>query len=331
MRPPSLTRRSAVVLLAAPFVARPARAAPTRWVFYTSQIRGSVGAKGWQTMVERVKAGSDGGFEITLATAGRLGVDANAISAAVTAGSLVLGDDAYYGQFFPAAGVARLPLIAPDRTAFNRGLRAMKTFLSAAYDARDAVFLAQSFAPPVHAFSSLRFDNYAGLAGRRIRAVSPEQGDFIRRLGAIPLALPTASVPRALTSRELDTVFATAAGGGSLWAKQLKGGYANGLHHTDSVLIAAKSAFEALPGALRDLLLHEADTAARAITDAQFAEEEAAIRRLAGEGVELAEQQSDDVRAMTAKMQIMWDDWARVRGPQAQDLLFAYRRALDVQ
>jgi TRAP-type C4-dicarboxylate transport system substrate-binding protein len=308
--PVRLPRRTALALggaaLALPFLTRSARAEPIRWILYTVHVRGSAGAAAWQRMADRIKAGSQGALEIAIVTAGRLGVDVNAISQAVISGAVMLGDDSYYAQLIVAGGVPRLPLLVPNRLAFTRGAKAMRTYLKATYDVRNGVLLGYTFTPRLRTWSKLKFDSFAGLANRRIRATSPEQGEFVRLLAfADPPATP--------------------------WRALLKAGYEGGPNHLDSVLVANKTAFQALPKPLQDLLVQEAAQAETDVMDALFGREDAAIRKLADDGLELAEAQTVDTQTMTQRMTVMWDEWTRVRGREAQDLLFAFRGAMETE
>lgn len=328
-----LPRRTALALgataLATPWLIRPAKAAATNWVFYSTQPRGSVGAGVWQSFTDAVRTATSGALDITLITAGRIGIDANAITPAITAGSIAMGDDSFYAQTIIPGGIPRLPLLVPDRASFQRGAKAMKTYLGPVYDARNAVLLGYTFTPRLRTWGRVRFDSFAGLASRRIRAISAEQGEFIRRLGAIPVTLPAATVGRALEKGEMDAVFAFANGGASAWRKSLVAAYAGGPHHFDAVLIANKPAFQALPSSLRDILVQEVARAEAAYIDALYSAEDAALAKLAADGLELAEQQTDDIRIVADKMALMWNDWTRVRGAECQDLLLAFRRAME--
>lgn len=315
--------------LAAPFIARPARAAPTSWVLYTSRQRTSPALPVLEEMAAAIKTASSGALEITVVTAGRMPVDANAITPAVTAGALTMGEDSFYAQTIVPGGVPRLPMLVPDRAAFRRGTTAIRKFLNAAYDARNAVLLAYTFTPKLRTWSSFKFDSYAGLNNRRVRATSPEQGEFIRRLGAIPVTIPTADVARAIGAGEVEALFSFATTGGTAWHKLLKSGYENGPHHYDAVLIANKSAFRTLPAPLQTIVADAAAKAELRIMDALFDHEDKALRKLADDGLELQEQQNEDVNAVTSRLSAMWDEWTRVRGRESQDLLYAFKRAME--
>jgi TRAP-type C4-dicarboxylate transport system substrate-binding protein len=332
---PTLRRRAALALggaaLSIPLIARPARAAVTSWVFYTVAQRGTPGAGVWQAMAARVKTATEGALDISVVTAGRIGVDANAITPAITSGALTMGHDSYYAQVLIAGGIPRLPMLVPDLASLRRGSKAMRAYLTPAYDARGAVLLGYTYTPKLRSYARLPVDNFAGMANRRIRSTSPEQAEFIRRLGAAPVTMPTADIPRALAAGEVDVVFTFAATGGTLWRKGLKSGYAAGPHHYDSVIIANKAAFQALAKPLRDVLVRETATAETEYTQTLVAREDEALRRLADDGLELGEQQTDDVSTITARVTGLWDEWTRVRGQETQDLLFAFRRAMEAQ
>ncbi len=330
-----LPRRAAVALggaaLALPFIARPARADVVRWTFYTAAPQGSPGAEIWQNMASRISVATLGAVEIAVATAGRVGVDVNAISQAVTAGQLAMGDDSYYAQFIVAGGVPRLPLLIPNRDAYKRGTKALRTYLKNAYDARNGVFLAYTYTPRLRTWSSRSFDSFAGLLNRRIRVTTPEQGEFTRRLGGIPISVPTADLLRSLQSGHVDTIYGFANPTATLFRTLLKYAYAGGPNHMDSVIIAHKPTFQALPKRTQDLIIQECATAEQALINTVFDKEDESIRFLADNGLDLAEQQTVDVQTMTQRMAVMWDDWTRVRGKEAQDLLFAFRRAMEAE
>jgi TRAP-type C4-dicarboxylate transport system substrate-binding protein len=250
------------------------------------------------------------------------------MTSAVSNNVVQLGDDLYHGSAVAAAGIPRLPMLIPDRTAFLRGTRVVRAFLAPLLAARNTVLLGHYGHPRMLTWSRLPFETLLGVAGHRIRSLNAEHGEFIRRLAAAPVAAITGDVAGALDKTNIDTVFSTAVNVRQ-WRPKIRFAYASGPNQLDAILHANKGAFAALPKPMRDALSDAASTTAAWIMDTMQAEEEAALKVLAGDGLTPAEIQTTDIQTVTQKCASLWDEWSRVRGRETQDLLFAFRRAVD--
>jgi TRAP-type C4-dicarboxylate transport system substrate-binding protein len=330
--PLPLRRRTALALagsaLAAPWIGGTARAAGITWNAYTYQYPGSAGVRGLTRLAEQMTTSTGGAFTLMVNSAGRLGVDVNAMTQAIANNVVQLGDDAYHGLVIAAAGIPRLPMLVANREAFLKGSRVVRTFLAPLMAARNSVLLGHYGHPRMLTWSRLPFETLLGVSGHRIRSLTAEHGEFIRRLGGAPVAVVTGDVAAALTKTNIDTIFSTAVNARQ-WRAKLRFAYASGPNHLDAVLHANKDAFAALPRTTQDALSDAATQTAGWIMDTLYAEEEAALKALSGDGLTPAETQTTDVQTVTQKCASIWDEWSRVRGRETQDLLFAFRRAVD--
>lgn len=324
-----LTRRGALGgALAAPWIGGQARAAGAEWVAYTYQLKDSAGERALQRISRTVGEATKGALTLKIHTAGRLGIDVNAMTAAVGGNTVQFGDDLYHGQVIAAAGVPRLPMLVPNPEAFARGAKAIRSFLDAAFTARGIVLLGHYWHPRMLTWSRLPFESLLGVAGHRIRSLTAEHGEFIRRLSGVPVQALTGDVAAAIDKTNIDTIFATG-GSARMWRRRLRAGYASGPNHLDAVLTANRGAYNALPRASQEALMEASADASAWLVQTLQAEEDAVLAELAGAGLTAAEQQTSDIQAVTQKAASVWDEWARVRGRETQDLLLAFRRAMD--
>ena len=107
--------------------------------------------------------------------------------------------------------------------------------------------LGQYLYPFQVAYSRNKLTSLADFKGQKIRVTSPEQGEFIKRLGAVPVTLGAPEVPSALDRGVVDGVLTANTGGGNTWKDLLKFNYRLGINYFNSVVIANKDRFAKLP------------------------------------------------------------------------------------
>ena len=161
-----------------------------------------------------------------------------------------------------------------------------------------------------------------------MRVTSPEQGEFVRRFGGLPVTVSTSEVPSALDRGVVDGVFTAASGGGKLWKDLLKAQYAIGTNYFDAVLIANKEAFDKLPPDTQKLLRARAVEAGTWINaEAQRDEGEVSVK-LVAEGIVMTPVKESDVEEGRKRLAPYWDEWAKAKGPEAVAVLAKIRAAI---
>ena len=158
-----------------------------------------------------------------------------------------MGDDGYFTGNVPIAGILRLPMLIRTREEYAKAAAVVDPYLEAAFGKKGLVVLGQYLYPFQVAYSRNKLTSLADFKGQKIRVTSPEQGEFIKRLGAVPVTLGAPEVPSALDRGVVDGVLTANTGGGNTWKDLLKFNYRLGVNYFNSVVIANKDRFAKLP------------------------------------------------------------------------------------
>ena len=119
----------------------------------------------------------------------------------------------------------------------------MAPYLEKAFEKKGVIVLGQYLYPFQVGFSSKKLTSLADIKGQKIRVTSPEQGEFIKRLGGVPVTLGAPEVPSALDRGVVDGVLTASTGGGNVWKDLLKFNYRLGINYFNSVFIVNKERF----------------------------------------------------------------------------------------
>ncbi|WGR96201.1 TRAP transporter substrate-binding protein DctP [Bradyrhizobium sp. ISRA435] len=188
--------------------------------------------------------------------------------------------------------------------------------------------LGQYLYPYQVAFSSKKLTSIADIKGQKIRVTSPEQGEFIKRLGGIPVTLGAPEVPSALDRSIVDGVLTANTGGGNTWRDLLKFNYRLGINYFNSVIIVNKDRFSKLSPEVQAKVRKAVTDNMPLITKAMADEEDSLSKKFAEGGMTVTPQQPGDIEAGTKAISPYWDEWAKSRGPDAAAALKQVRAAL---
>ena len=178
------------------------------------------------------------------------------------------------------------------------------------------------------AWSTKKMTSLADLKGEKFRVTSPEQGEFVKAYGGIPVTIPGAEVPPALQRGVVSGLFTASAGGARVWNDMLKSSYRFPLNWFNSVTIANKAEFDKLSPdvqtQLKEIAQREADwvTAKFKVQEAEFTEQ---YRK---NGMLIFPAKESDIKDAEKKMASLWEDWAKDVGPEAIEALAKVRKAL---
>jgi TRAP-type C4-dicarboxylate transport system substrate-binding protein len=326
----SITRRSALGLLggavAAPHVAR---AQTISWTAYTyAPVSTLSPAKAITKICEDLEKQTNGRFTMRLHLGGSLPIQATNITQAVADGVLQFGDDLFFQGNIPIGGVTRLPMLMNTREEFEKAAKIVYPYLERAYAKKGMLTLGYYFYPLQVAWSSKKITSLADMKGRKMRVLSPEQAEFLRRFGATPVTIGPAEVPSALDRGVVDGVFTAAAGGGRIWKDLVRHVYDIGTNFGDGLFVVNKEAFDKLPADIQAMMRKLAAEAAPKVTDEQFRDEATLREQFAKEGVTFTPATAEDMKAGVEKLRDFWGTWAKSRGPEAVELLGKVREAL---
>jgi TRAP-type transport system periplasmic protein len=317
---------SALTLLLAP--GRPAVAAE-KWDLYVYNAVGTVAAvKGLDTTIAQIEKETGGELSIRLHLGGSLPINTTTITQAVSDDVVQMGDDGYFLGNVPIGGVLRLPMLLRTLSDYDKAAAIMTPYLTRAFEKKGLVVLGQYLYPFQVAYSSKKLTSLADFKGQKIRVTSPEQGEFIKRLGGIPQTIGAPQVPSALDRGVVDGVLTANTGGGNIWKDLLKYNYRIGINYFNSVIIANKERFEKLTPETQDKVRKIITANLPLITKAMQDEEEDLTRKFADGGMTITRESPEEIDAAVKVMAPYWEEWAKTQGPDAVAALKQVRAAI---
>lgn len=327
-----ITRRHTLAVLAAGSVSTPAllsAQAPTTWTAYTYVPAATLApARVFQEIIERVSKETNGGLQIKYHLGGSLSIKVTDITTAVGDNVIQLGDDGFQQGNVPITGILRLPMLITNAQEFEKALAIMKPYVERAYDKKGATVLATYYFPVQIAFSSKKLTSLDELKGQKIRATSPEQIEFLKRFGANGLTVGAPEVPSALERGVVDGVLTANAGGGKIWKDLVKYSYEIGLNFFEANIIVNKEAYAKLPANYREALTKAVVDLAPKTTQMMSVEEGQEKAKRKAEGMVQTAATPEDYKRGAERMASYWDEWAKQKGPEAQEALKKVRQAL---
>jgi TRAP-type C4-dicarboxylate transport system substrate-binding protein len=320
---------AAVLLIGASLRASPAVQAATIWRAYTYNAAATVTAvKGLNALFDQIRTDTKNDLTIRLNLGGTLAINATNITEAVASNVVQMGDDAFFIGSVAVGGTVRLPLLIQDRPAFDRAWAAEAPFLKAAYERKGIVVLGHYTFPINVIWSRKKLTQLSDLAGQKIRVISPEQAEFIRLLGGIPVTLGTSEVAAALDRGVIDGVTTASSGYGYIWRDLLKYRYNLDISFIDSLILVNKQAWTALSPQLQAIVQRDVDASMVHISDGMAVEENTLTKELASKGITVTDPMPADVAQATRLISPYWDTWAKQRGDSAEQALSKVRAAI---
>jgi TRAP-type C4-dicarboxylate transport system substrate-binding protein len=307
----------------------PAATAAENWNLYVYNPVATVAAvKGLNSTIEQIQKDTNGALNIRLHLGGSLPINTTNITPAVSDDVVQMGDDGYFLGNVPIGGVLRLPMLIRSRVEYDKAAAIMTPHLEKAFGRKGLVVLGQYLYPYQVAYSRNKLTSLADFKGQKIRVTSPEQGEFIKRLGGVPVTIGAPEVPSALDRGVVDGVLTANTGGGNIWRDLLKFNFRLGINYFNSVIIVNKDRFDKLsPDIQTKVRKAFADNLPR-ITQAMEDEEDGLTKKLAEGGMTITKPTQADVDEATKAISSYWDQWATSKGPEAVEALKQVRAAL---
>jgi len=306
-----------------------AAAAAENWDLYIYNPVATVAAvKGMNVIIEQIEKETNGELKVRLHLGGSLPINTTNITQAVSDDVVQMGDDGYFTGNVPIAGILRLPMLIRTREEYAKAAAVVDPYLEAAFGKKGLVVLGQYLYPFQVAYSRNKLTSLADFKGQKIRVTSPEQGEFIKRLGAVPVTLGAPEVPSALDRGVVDGVLTANTGGGNTWKDLLKFNYRLGVNYFNSVVIANKDRFAKLPPDVQAKVKTIVKDNMPLITSAMENDEDNLTKKFAEGGMTITEASKADQDEAAKIVASFWDDWARTKGPDAANAVKQVRAAL---
>jgi TRAP-type C4-dicarboxylate transport system substrate-binding protein len=298
------------------------------WRGYTYNAVATVTAvKGLNSLFDDIKAQTQGQLSIRLNLGGTLPITATNITQAVSDDIVQLGDDAFFVGSAPVGGVLRLPLLAKSLPEFEKAWDIEAVYLRQDYDRKNVVILGRYIFPYNVMWSRKKLTALADVKGQKIRVISPEQADFIKMLGGIPVTLGTSEVAAALDRGVIDGVLTASSGYGYVWRDLLKYSYRLDISFIDSLILVNRTEWEKLAPATRAKVQSLVDEHTKTITAAMGVEEDTLTKKLADGGMVVTTPSAADIAQAESLLKPYWKSWAAARDAKTQE---AFQKILPV-
>jgi TRAP-type C4-dicarboxylate transport system substrate-binding protein len=324
-------RPAAIITIALGLLVQgPGRATATEnWDLYIYNPVATVAAvKGMNAIIAQIEKETGGELKVRLHLGGSLPINTTNITQAVSDDVVQMGDDGYFTGNVPIGGILRLPMLIRSRDEYAKAASVVVPYLEAAFGRKGLVVLGQYLYPFQVAYSRNKLTSLADFKGQKIRVTSPEQGEFIKRLGAVPVTLGAPEVPSALDRGVVDGVLTANTGGGNTWKDLLKYNYRIGVNYFNSVVIANKDRFAKLPPDVQEKVKKIVKDNMPLITSAMENDEDTLTKKFAEGGMTVTEPNAADLDQAAKIVASFWDDWAKSKGPDAASAVKQVRAAL---
>lgn len=310
----------------------PARAA-TQWDFYTFVGLTHPIAVQLRQFADEVKKRSNGDLVINVRLAGELPFKANEVVKITGDGQVQLGEALalFTTGSAPLTGVTGLPMFLRTPEETQKAMPIIRKYVAKQFEKHEVKVLFHYLWPPVNIFGSGKtVRKPEEFAGRKLRTLSPQEAEMLKRLGAASVSLTPTEVPVAFERGTIEGVMTTSFNMvGSKWADFAKWAYLADFHAADDYIIVNNAAYDKLSPQTRKVLDDVAIEWAPKMTQANLAAEAGSLETLRTKHkIEVVRAPKGDMDRMTERMKDYWVAWAQQQGPDAVAMLGEIRAAI---
>lgn len=298
----------------------------TDWIYYSPQSSPQyITPRGAELFVEKVKAATNGELNIKFRLFGSLSIQAADVTQAVADNVIQMGDDQIFSGTIPLAGIVKVPGLAGTYEEYDKAEAAVRPVVEAGY-ASKGVLVLHRFAIPQFIWGNAKLTSLADLKGLKVRTGTPEQAEFVRKLGATSLTMGPAEVPSALERGLVDAIV-TGIGGGELWQDQLKTAYLYPVNFNGIYIVVNKDAFDALTPEQQAAVRQASAETDQWLRETSRAEDTAALEAMRSK-LTITDPTPEDVAMAAELMPSLWEDWAQAHAPEGAEVLATVNKAL---
>lgn len=302
-----------------------------QWLAYTYQGSDAPGnAARLEAAAREISLWSQGSLQIGFHLGNTLDIKVSDIVRACGSGAIQLADETFFLNTLLGGSFLQLPLLITSAEEYQRVIAVVEPGIIRAYEAAGCEVLGRYDFASVHIFGSgtTPITSLDDLRGRRLRTGRDVHNEFLALYGARPSLILTPDVMAAFEAGSLDGALTSFAAGGSVWRKYLTSVLLMSLYNSQGYFIANRAALQSLHPEQRQYIRTLFRAEARKTTAIMRADEDRVIEEFKRKGMVFSRLSDSQTRDARAKASIVWERWARSRGPEAVDLLASVRRQL---
>jgi len=309
--------------LAAPGLAR----GQTRWQVASAYPEGNFHTRNLQAFLEQVTQDSEGRLQFRLhSDAALLGM--TEIRRGVQTGQAQIGEIllSAYGQEDPLFELDAIPQLVAGFGQAERLAALARPLVEARFRRTGSTLLYTVPWPPSGIFSNVPVETVEALHGLRLRTYNAQTQRFATLVGATPLLVQAAELRQAFSSGLVDSMVTSAATGVDVAAWDFLRIFTQiGFSWTKNAVFLQTRALEALPEALRGVILRAAALAEKRGWEMARSEHRGREAVLAERGVQIRPATPVLRQGLARVSEVMVDEWIAKAGPEGQRLIDAFR------
>jgi len=286
-----------------------------------------------EVLTDNVRERTDGNFDITLYTAGEIGITREALPKAVSARAVDMGWHAHghISGIYPYMGVYSLPFMITDAVVEGGKVdKAIRDIVVRTWE-KDGLGVGSYFAmTPAALISKEPIADISDMNGLKCRAWDDVTSTIIKSLNGEPVLM---SVTETYVAMQRGVVDAVLTGVPAMYdyslQEQAKNLYLYNLAGAHIYISYNLDAFAALPKEYQDILLDEFKLLDQRGIEAQPIADKGSIDKMLAAGVDVITPPADQFDRARAKIAFMWDEWAAV-DPVNKEALDAAKVALGI-
>ena len=295
---------------------------------YTPNPVDLTSVKDMRAIAETIERYTKGDLKIRIHLGGTLQIQAPNLSMAVGDEVVQIGDDQQFGGNVPIASILRLPALLRSEEEYSKASDILLPYVQAAYKKLGLTVLATYHYPPPVIFSRAKITSLADISGKKIRTLSPESSEWVRRLGGLPITTTTTEQAPALERGLVDAVTTASSGAGYQLKDLVKYDYRIPIAYSNVYVIVNDGALARLKPATRDVLMRTFSEVMDKTSEKILVDEVDLTKKMAEEGIIITQPSPEDIQSSCAAMVSYWETWSKERGPAAVEALGKIRAAI---
>ncbi len=255
-----------------------------------------------QGLAEDLDKKTNGEVKIRIHLGGTLQIQAPDIAQAVSDGIVQIGDDQQYSGSIPIGGLVRLPSLLRTQAEYEKAAEILLPYVQAAYAKYDVTVLGTYYYPPLVLFSREKLTSLAEMKGQKIRTLSPESSEWVRRFGGLPVTLAFPELAAALDRGVITGVTTASAGAGYVLRDQFKFNYRIPIAFSNVFVIVNNAALKKLSPAAQTAVRSGFKETLAATSKKILGEEDDLTKKMAAGGIVVTEAAASDLAMVDKEM-----------------------------
>lgn len=284
--------------------------------------------RGLQKLANDFEKATNGAITIKPNVGGSLPIKANSITQAVADGVLPIADDMAFVGNIKIGGLIRLPFLMESAADYDKARAIWLRHAEKELAAMGVKVLAEYHYPAQVLFASKPVTKLEDMKGLKIRVSSPEQGEFVKRFGGVPVTLAPPELPSALQAGVINGVLTASAGGGRTWRDFFTHNYRLPVNWTNSMFVVNQRVFDSLSPADQEKLVKAAKDAAASVEKELSDGEDTATEEFRKTGMVVTIPTEAEMKTAASAIADYWQPWAEQKGADAVSALAEIRSAL---